>query len=534
MKIRKLMKIILTFLVALGFSASAILFWMLDTNQDNGHVVNTTGSIRSSAQRITKLHLMDQPVEELVAKTEQIMNGLLNGDEALSLKPVSDEDLRNKLLEMQAYWKDDLKVQFIHAPGQHNPQMLYEKSEYFFTLSDQAVAAAEVFSAKKIIQIKLFVVFVLVTNLISVLVIWLIVNKRILNPLTALEKGVLEISRGNLSADVTYTSQDELGVLADSMRYMIEQLHNYIKEIQYQLTEISRGNLNIQSDTEFNGDFLAIKEALEIIVSSLNQTVIGIHESADRVAMASSQMANGTQMLAQSAMEESSAMDSLNITVSVVSQQVDNTAEGAAHTGEMVDKMHAQIELCGEKMQSMVQAMDRISTSSAEIEKITKAIEDISFQTNILALNAAVEAARAGAAGKGFAVVADEVRALANRSSESVKSTAALVQDSLNAVKNGTEIAGETAALLREVIVMAQEVTGTVTYITDATAEQSTSISEIMNGIDQIAGVVANNSATTQESAAAGAELADEANTLKRLVSRFQLCQDPAKCMNRA
>ncbi len=526
MKIHKLMKIILSFLVILGFVASGTLFWMLDTNQNNGHIVNSVGLIRGSVQRITKLHLMNQPIDDLVAKTEQLMNGLRNGDKSLSLMKISDDDFQQKVQTMQDYWNTDLKQQFIHEPGQHNPQTLYEKSEHFFTLSDEAVAAAENFSSHKITQIKLFVLFILIINLLSIVIIWRIVNKRILHPLSALEGEIAEIAHGNLSINIDYTSEDELGSLADSMRYMVEKLRSYIGEIQYELSEISQGNLNIHGTSEFTGDFLVIKDALDTIVSSLNHTVIAIHKSADHVATASAQMANGTQILAQSSMEESNSMHSLSTTVSQVSERIGNTATSAAYAGQMVSKVHEQIELCGEKMQEMVQAMEKISVSSAGIEKITKTIEDISFQTNILALNAAVEAARAGTAGKGFAVVADEVRALANRSGESVKSTSVLVQDSQNTVKNGTEIVSQTASLLREVITMAQEVTGTVASITSATAEQSSAIKEIMDGIEQITGVVATNSATTQESSAASIELADEAETLKNLVRHFKLSED--------
>lgn len=526
MKIHKLMKIILSSLILLGLSASGVLFWMLDKNQNNGRIVNAVGFVRGSSQRIVKLHLMDQPVEDMIANTEKIMHALRNGDESMSLEPASDRTFLDKVQAMQDYWNTDFKPQLVHAHGAHDPQALQEKSEHFFTLSDDAVNAAEAFSARRITKIKCFVVIILVLNLLSIAVIWLIVNKRILRPLSMLEGEISEIAHGNLSTEINYTAPDELGSLADSMRYMAESLKGYISEIQYELSEISNGNLDIRINSEFNGDFLAIKDALDTIVYRLSRTVVTIHKSADHVAAASAQMAKGTEFLAHSSMEENNSMHSLSETVAQVSEHVGNTASSAAYAGEMVEKVHEQIELCGAKMQEMVQAMDKISTSSAGIEKITKTIEDISFQTNILALNAAVEAARAGTAGKGFAVVADEVRALANRSGESVKSTTILVQESQDTVKNGTEIVAQTASLLREVITMAQEVTGTVASITSATAEQSTSIEDIMNGIDEITCVVSNNSATTQENSAASIELANEAEALKNLVGHFKLSAD--------
>ena len=93
------------------------------------------------------------------------------------------------------------------------------------------------------------------------------------------------------------------------------------------------------------------------------------------------------------------------------------------------------------QMQDLVGAMGKINTSSDEISKIVKVIDDIAFQINLLALNANVEAARAGKYGSGFAVVADEVRNLAVRSAEAVKETTQMVEDTVSNIKLGNELA---------------------------------------------------------------------------------------------
>ena len=183
----------------------------------------------------------------------------------------------------------------------------------------------------------------------------------------------------------------------------------------------------------------------------------------------------------------------------------------------------SDMEVCSAQMAEMLIAMDEISSSSSEISKIIKTIEDIAFQTNILALNAAVEAARAGAAGKGFAVVADEVRSLAAKSAEASQNTADLISASMNAVSKGAKLAHGTAEQMKVVSEGAATVMEKVNQITALSEEQAKSMALISQNVDQISAVVSTNSATAEESAAASEELSSQASLLRELTSHFTL-----------
>lgn len=176
-----------------------------------------------------------------------------------------------------------------------------------------------------------------------------------------------------------------------------------------------------------------------------------------------------------------------------------------------------------EKMHALNDAMKDIGASSQKIRTIVKAIEDIAFQTNILALNAAVEAARAGEAGKGFAVVADEVRNLASKSADAAKNTTALIETTLTAVGSGMQLADDAEASLSVVVDSAKRVRGSTAEISQATAAQDMSISQMVEGVNKISDVVQTNSASSEESAASSEEMASQSLLLNEMVQKFRL-----------
>lgn len=321
------------------------------------------------------------------------------------------------------------------------------------------------------------------------------------------------------------TNKDETGVLVRSTEALVEGLRTVINDISYLLNEMAHQNLDVHTKHEdvYVGSFQDILLSMRNLKIGLSDAMRQVDQSAKGVASASEQLSVSAQTLSQGTTEQASSVQELASQISTIAEEVKDTADGALSVRSQTHQAGEEVLLCNQKMQNLVEAMERIQTSSGQITKILKTIDDIAFQTNILALNAAVEAARAGSAGKGFAVVAEEVRNLAGKSAEAAKNTSDLIANSTDAVHIGTEIAQNTADVLHEVVTSIQSVVEAIDHIAIVSNGQSESVEQVSEGINQIAAVVQNNSATAEESAAASEQLSAEAACMKELVDRFSL-----------
>lgn len=348
--------------------------------------------------------------------------------------------------------------------------------------------------------------------------------KDIIHPVDFVTERLVKLAEGDLKTPVEIINTgNELTILSNNLNDTIQSLNLYISDITRVLAQLSDGNLDIQTEASFTGDFVSLKESIDTIVGSLNETMTQMNNAADLVADHSDGTSQGAKSLADSTTDQASVLEELTASIANVSEQVRLTADNASRANLRSLEAEKNVETCNQQMQSMIGAMVEIKAGSAKISDIIKNIEDIAEQTNLLSLNAAIEAARAGEAGRGFSVVAEEVRSLAEESAKAAQNTAQLILKSIETVENGTNIVNETAESLTQVVNNTSEINGIIAEIAEAAREQAAAIEQINTGFEQMSVAVTTNSMTAQESASSSEELAAQAQNLKGLIGRFSL-----------
>lgn len=237
-----------------------------------------------------------------------------------------------------------------------------------------------------------------------------------------------------------------------------------------------------------------------------------------KVAAASSQISASSHELADGASEQAAALEETSSSLEEINSMTKRNADSAIEAKQLAASTSTAADAGAADMDRMRLAMSAIKTSSSEISRIVKTIDEIAFQTNILALNAAVEAARAGEAGAGFAIVAEEVRNLAQRSAQAAKETAEKIEDSVSKSENGVQISGKVAKSLQQMVEFARKVDALVAEIATASNEQNEGISQVNLAVSQMDKVTQSNAAGAEESASASQELNAQASELQRLV----------------
>lgn len=344
------------------------------------------------------------------------------------------------------------------------------------------------------------------------------ISKPILTVAQWSEKFATGVDNLDLRDDEDF-SQDaqEINRMVQSFKIMAATIRKNVNVIK----NIAEGDLTAFVDIRSEGDSLG--RNLYHLVQNNNFMFSNLLEVADSVATSAEKISSTSQMLAQSAVTQSGAVEILSDTVDKASAIATQNSERSRETAHTIGGMEQIVRDGRERMDALVNAVEEIRKSSEKIALVMKSINDIAFQTNILALNAAVEAARAGVAGKGFAVVADEVRNLASKSSEAADQSRLLIEDTIRKAAEGNRMVAETSETFGTIVERTTEINTKMDDILDASQEQQDCMDEIHGEIARISAVASDNAASSEETAATTEEMNANAEYIRAEMRRFNL-----------
>ena len=409
----------------------------------------------------------------------------------------------------------------------------------------------------------LYIMGVGAVALIVLFVVTLVLTSMIIRPVKDLMRVAESLGRGDLSQKARVKTGDELGQLGDTLNRTIERLQGLVQsesdrdKMQHQVMGLlsvvstaAEGDLTVKA--EVTADALgSVADAFNLMIAGLMSLVTQASNVAVEIQRSTSEILHSAERMRDAASQQSSQIRNASDAVNAMSHTTQRMAENAkAATQTSVEATQAAVK-GGAAVTETIKGMQRIRATvqstgkkikglgerSLEIGAIIEVINEIATQTNLLALNAAIEAARAGEHGKGFAVVADEVRKLAERAARATKDITGLIkgiqvetseavtvmETGTREVEEGTKLADQAGAALREIEQIVKQTSNLMTDITGAAGDQVKSTESVVHTMDNISQLTQETAHGVQETVATISNLADLTRRLSDAIGRFKL-----------
>ncbi len=332
------------------------------------------------------------------------------------------------------------------------------------------------------------------------------------------------LSEGDLASAVNNSGTgDEIEVLTTALARTVEQLNSYISNIRYVLGELSGGNYTVETTGEYNGDFAALKEALEVITDSLNHNMEAMRDSAREVAANTDIISGHTRQMQEDSGEQMEAVTRLNESTNRIVSNIGTIVDSANRVKECSDATSAKVTQGNQEMAGLIANMDEINANMEQIKQISGMIEGIAAQTNLLSLNASIEAARAGEHGKGFAVVAEQVRELAVQSANASAQTTEIIKNTSHTIQKGVEAARSMETSLMEIAENSSRFSEITNNLEQVIVEQKAAAENVKSDLESVDRIAESNAETARQTNDACEDFTKQAQMLTELVSHVKI-----------
>ncbi len=302
-----------------------------------------------------------------------------------------------------------------------------------------------------------------------------------------------------------------LGIIIASSILLVQSIKNPLNEAVDVTKKVSEGNLVVEITNDNNDEIGMLSQSMRAMVDKIKEVITGVMMSSENFVAGSRELSLSAQQISSGANEQAASSEEISSSIEEMLSSVNQTSENALQTEKIATQAAESIKIANDSVIRTIEAMRTI------IQKIS-IIKEIAEKTDLLAVNAAIESARAGEYGKGFAVVASEVRKLAEHSQKAAKEI-----DDISISSVAT--AEHSGKMLAEVIPQIQNTAQLVQEISATSLEQNSGIGQISQAIQQLSAVVQSNSALSEELASSSEELSSQAKVLLDTISYFKTTQ---------